>query len=69
MDGRDKPGHDVSWELQRLGAASSTTLTTAKPRARYACCGKFFNWTLPLLLPKRTLDRIIARALGLTRRR
>jgi hypothetical protein len=30
--------------------------------------GKFLNWTLPLLLPKRTLDRIITRALGLTRR-
>jgi NAD(P)-dependent dehydrogenase (short-subunit alcohol dehydrogenase family) len=44
-------------------------LTAPKPRARYAILrGKFLNWTLPLLLPKRTLDRIITRALGLTRR-
>jgi hypothetical protein len=30
---------------------------------------RFVNWTLPMLLPKRVLDRLIARALGMTRRR
>jgi hypothetical protein len=55
---------------EAVGEAIHLALTAPKPRARYAVLrGKFFNWTLPLLLPKRTLDRIITRALGLTRRR
>ncbi len=54
---------------ERIGEAIHLALTAAKPRARYAVLrGKFFNWTLPLLLPKRVLDRVIAKALGLTRR-
>ncbi len=54
---------------EAVGEAIHHALTAPKPRARYAVLrGKFFNWTLPLLLPKRTLDRIITRALGLTRR-
>jgi NAD(P)-dependent dehydrogenase (short-subunit alcohol dehydrogenase family) len=56
--------------VERLGETIHLALTVAKPRARYTVLrGKFFNWTLPLLLPKRTLDRIVARAAGLTRRR
>ena len=44
-------------------------LTAPKPKARYAVlANKFFNWTLPTLLPKRMLDRVMARRLGLTRR-
>ena len=44
-------------------------LTAPKPRARYAILrNKFFNWTVPTLLPKRALDRVMTRALGLTRR-
>jgi hypothetical protein len=39
-------------------------------RARYAVVpNRFVNWTLPMLLPKRVVDRLIAKRLGLTRRR
>jgi len=54
---------------EAVGEAIYHALTAPKPRARYAILrGKFFNWTVPTLLPKRALDRIITRALGLTRR-
>jgi hypothetical protein len=54
---------------ERIGEAIHHALTTPKPRPRYAVLrGRFFNWTLPLLLPKRVVDRVIAKALGLTRR-
>ena len=52
-----------------LGEAIYHALTAPKPRARYAILrNKFFNWTVPTLLPKRALDRVMTRALGLTRR-
>lgn len=54
---------------EELGETIYQALSAPKPKARYAVLrGKFFNWTVPTLLPKRTLDRIITRALGLTRR-
>jgi len=41
-------------------------LTAPSPKARYAPVkGKFMNWTLPGLLPKRFVDRKIGRALGM----
>jgi NAD(P)-dependent dehydrogenase (short-subunit alcohol dehydrogenase family) len=55
--------------VERVSDTIHLALTTARPRARYAVLqNRLFNWTLPLLLPKRVLDRVIARALGLTRR-
>jgi NAD(P)-dependent dehydrogenase (short-subunit alcohol dehydrogenase family) len=55
--------------VERLGEAIHHALTTPKPRPRYAVLrNRFFNWTLPLLLPKRVVDRMIAKALGLMRR-
>jgi len=55
---------------ERLGETIHVALTAAKPKARYVVLrNRLVNWTLPLLLPKRVLDRLIARALGLTRRR
>jgi NAD(P)-dependent dehydrogenase (short-subunit alcohol dehydrogenase family) len=55
--------------VERLGEAIHLALTAPNPRARYVVLrNRFVNWTLPLLLPKRVLDRVIARALGLTRR-
>jgi len=55
---------------ERIGEAIHRALTDAKPRARYAVVPKrFLNWTLPLLLPKRLVDRLIAGRFGLTRRR
>jgi len=42
-------------------------LTVDKPKTRYAVVkNALFNWTLPRLLPKRAVDRIFARKLGLT---
>ena len=51
---------------ERLGAVVLEALTTDKPKTRYAVVkNAFFNWTLPQLLPKRTVDRTFAKNLGL----
>jgi len=50
---------------ERIGEAILHALTTPKPRVRYAVVPqRFRNWTLPRMLPRRMVDRIIARALG-----
>ncbi len=55
--------------VERLGETIHLALTAARPKARYVVLSnRFVNWTLPMLLPKRVLDRVIARAVGLTRR-
>lgn len=47
---------------ERIGEAVLTALTVAKPKVRYAVVpGALINWVLPRLLPKRTVDRIMAR--------
>ncbi|SDP02797.1 SDR family NAD(P)-dependent oxidoreductase [Afipia sp. GAS231] len=52
---------------ERLGAVVLMALTVDKPKTRYAVVkNALFNWTLPRLLPKRAVDRIFARKLGLT---
>jgi NAD(P)-dependent dehydrogenase (short-subunit alcohol dehydrogenase family) len=54
---------------ERVGETILLALTAARPRARYVVLrNRLVNWTLPMLLPKRLLDRVIARALRLTRR-
>jgi len=54
---------------ERIGEAIYLALTTPKPKVRYAVVPeKFVNWTLPSLLPKRTIDGIMAKRFGLTRR-
>lgn len=51
---------------EHIGKVVATALTTARPRTRYAAVkGKFVNSTLPTLLPKRLVDRLIGRQLGL----
>jgi NAD(P)-dependent dehydrogenase (short-subunit alcohol dehydrogenase family) len=51
---------------ERIGQAVHHALTTSKPRTRYAVVPqRFKNWTLPKLLPKRVLDRLIAKQFGL----
>jgi NAD(P)-dependent dehydrogenase (short-subunit alcohol dehydrogenase family) len=51
---------------ERVARVIHKALTVAKPKARYAPVkGKFINWALPNLLPKRFVDRKIGRALGL----
>jgi NAD(P)-dependent dehydrogenase (short-subunit alcohol dehydrogenase family) len=52
---------------ESIGETIHLALTAPRPRARYALLrDKFINWTVPTMLPKRVLDRLIARRLGLT---
>ncbi len=49
-----------------VGEAVYQALTAAKPNVRYAVVGKKLqDWTLPRLLPKRMVDRLIGRQTGL----
>lgn len=51
---------------QSIGKAVHTALTARKPEVRYAVVQqKFKNWTVPMHLPKRLLDRLIGKQLGL----
>lgn len=55
---------------RRIGEAVHVALTTRKPKVLYAVVpGKLKNWTLPRMLPKRVLDRLIAKQVGLLRSR
>ncbi len=52
-----------------FGEKIADILETPKPRTRYALVPqKFGNWTIPRLLPDRTLDRIIGKGTGLLKR-
>ena len=49
-----------------VSAVIITALTTPRPKTRYeAVEGKFANATLPSLLPRRTLDRLMGKQIGL----
>jgi len=49
-----------------IGEAVYAALTVRKPRVSYDVVPqKLTNWTLPMRLPKRVLDRLIGRRLGL----
>lgn len=51
---------------EKLGRAVWKALTTANPKTRYAVVpARLMNWTLPGLLPKRTVDGMLAGRLGL----
>jgi len=51
---------------EQLGRAIFKALTTARPRVRYTVQKRrFLNTTLPQMLPKRILDRIFGKAIGL----
>jgi len=51
---------------ERIARVIHEALTAPSPKTRYAPVhGKFMNWVLPALLPKRFVDRKIGRALGL----
>ncbi len=51
---------------EKLGRVVWKALTTANPKTRYAVVpGRLMNWTLPGLLPKRTVDGMMAGRLGL----
>lgn len=50
---------------EKVGEVVWHALTTPKPRVRYAVVpGNFLSRLIPMLLPKRVIDRIIARNLG-----
>jgi NAD(P)-dependent dehydrogenase (short-subunit alcohol dehydrogenase family) len=54
---------------ERIGATIFTALTAHSPRVRYAVVPQpFRNWIVPRLLPRRLVDVVLARSLGLTRR-
>jgi NAD(P)-dependent dehydrogenase (short-subunit alcohol dehydrogenase family) len=51
---------------ERLGRAIMKALTAKNPKVRYAVVpNRLANWTIPQLLPKRLVDRIIGRNVGL----
>jgi hypothetical protein len=55
---------------ERLGQAVLKALTTDKPKTRYAVVkDALADWILPQILPKRVVDRAIAKQLGFTRLR
>ena len=50
---------------EKIGEVVWHALTARHPRVRYAVVrGKFFRQWIPSLLPKRLIDRIVAKALG-----
>jgi NAD(P)-dependent dehydrogenase (short-subunit alcohol dehydrogenase family) len=51
---------------ERIGEAVRTALTIAKPRTRYTVAPDVVWQLMTRILPKRTMDRLIARRLGLT---
>jgi NAD(P)-dependent dehydrogenase (short-subunit alcohol dehydrogenase family) len=54
---------------ERVGNVVWKALTTSFPRTRYAVVPqRLLNWTIPLSLPRRLVDKIIAVYLGLSRR-
>jgi NAD(P)-dependent dehydrogenase (short-subunit alcohol dehydrogenase family) len=51
---------------ERIGETVYEALTTTSPKVRYAVVpGRLQNWTLPMLLPRRTVDRLIGSRLGI----
>jgi len=50
---------------ERVGEVVWKALTSASPRTSYPVVGRRFrNWTIPLALPARIIDRLIAKRLG-----
>ena len=54
------------FEPERIGHVVLKALTTRSPKLRYAVVPqRFKNWTLPMSLPKRLVDRMIGKQSGL----
>ena len=54
------------WSSERVGAVVGEALTAKRPKVRYSpVAGRLQNWTLPMILPARMLDRIIAKTFGI----
>ena len=55
---------------EAAGAVIVEALTAARPKTRYALLSnRFADWTLPNLLPKRMVDRAVAKRFGMTARK
>ena len=55
---------------EQVGEVIATALTTAKPKTRYEVVkGRFVKATLPSLLPRHTVDRLMGRQIGLLLKR
>jgi NAD(P)-dependent dehydrogenase (short-subunit alcohol dehydrogenase family) len=51
---------------EAIGQAVHVALTAARPKVRYAVVPqRLVNWTLPMLLPRRVLDKLMGKQLGL----
>ncbi|GCF06922.1 SDR family oxidoreductase [Dictyobacter arantiisoli] len=62
-------GGRKGYSPERLGKKIWKALTVPHPRVRYAVVPhSFITWTIPLLLPKRLVDTLIANSLGLQRK-
>jgi NAD(P)-dependent dehydrogenase (short-subunit alcohol dehydrogenase family) len=54
---------------EAVGDAVWTALSASRPRTSYPVIGRrLLNWTIPLALPARLLDRLIAKRLGVGNR-
>ncbi len=59
-------GGRAGYTIEYLGEVVAKALTTPKPKTRYLVAKKAFaNVTIPGLLPKRRVDRLIGKQLGL----
>jgi NAD(P)-dependent dehydrogenase (short-subunit alcohol dehydrogenase family) len=55
--------------VERVGELVHHVLTTTRPKVRYALAPSlFFDWIVPRVLPRRTIDRYFAQRLGLLKR-
>jgi NAD(P)-dependent dehydrogenase (short-subunit alcohol dehydrogenase family) len=53
---------------ERVGEVAWEALTARSPRTSYPVVGRrLLNWTIPLALPARVIDRLIAKRLGVDR--
>ncbi|WP_263383628.1 SDR family oxidoreductase [Granulicella arctica] len=54
---------------EAIGRSIYHALTVKKPKVRYAVVPqRFKNWTMPMLLPRRMVDRLIGKQFGLMRK-
>jgi hypothetical protein len=60
---------DAGLPAEDVGALVVEALTTRRPKTRYAILkNKFMMWTLPQLLPKRLVDKMVAKRFGIPSR-
>ncbi|MEQ9467584.1 MAG: SDR family oxidoreductase [Ekhidna sp.] len=55
-----------AWTSERAARIIFNAFEASRPKTRYLIVpGKFKNWTLPRLMPTRTVDKFLGKALGL----